>query len=475
VSQRRPGRLRGQATVELAITLIVLVPIVFYVLFLHELLAYSLEWQEAIVTPAWDGVPNDFVPEWLRHGCGDRHDRAQYCVAGSSGTDFDNSPVNYEDTYQGRPAKPSVALKAELTNRLNYCDHTSTVDAYDTARTEELNEPIGNVSAIAESCDSREHHVALRAHQCWLGAGAKHIRCTLTPTDESSADAPGSDFVFLAHEGSRAHAVRGGLVSCTAKLSVINYFLPNVFLNLSDRGTLLTDKERATAGSDVHGAATTQNSWVFGAATPDRFAVLHNSWNLNAIKDLDPRYSPRDVPDLPTGGVALPHEPVPGNAERQYGDETVRFEGWQPRLPVGDAAAHPLYRRTRAYYDSLASEGARAARDFAVGLTSDGILDDVIGTDDAEGIGNDPLTPSVAFRSTYDEEGDDTLQDPTRLFDKPPNTSSDPLYWGRNHGHFASGWDYFLDVEPPDPSDTRWAPVANPQRRQYKMWLRRTR
>jgi hypothetical protein len=56
-------RARGAAAVETAVTMIVLVPLIFYTLFLEDMLAYKLENQEPGIVAAWDYTTNDYMKE----------------------------------------------------------------------------------------------------------------------------------------------------------------------------------------------------------------------------------------------------------------------------------------------------------------------------------------------------------------------------------------------------------------------------
>ena len=59
--KRRLRLRRGQATVELAVTTIVFVPLCLYVLFLDDLLRYKLDLAEAVFSSSWDytSIPYD--------------------------------------------------------------------------------------------------------------------------------------------------------------------------------------------------------------------------------------------------------------------------------------------------------------------------------------------------------------------------------------------------------------------------------
>ena len=105
---------------ELAVTMIVMLPLIFYSIFLSDLLLYHLEWQEAIVTPAWDAAVLDY-PELRR-------------------------PVE-------------GATNVQSNNRLLFCDHSSAYDSFNRSY----------------DCDDSIHHQAMAAHQCWLGGGKQRV------------------------------------------------------------------------------------------------------------------------------------------------------------------------------------------------------------------------------------------------------------------------------------------------------------
>lgn len=110
---------RGQAVVELAVAMLIIVPTFLYVLFLDDLLRAKLDLEEAVVTAPW---------EYAR--------------------------VNYEQGAAGTGLRSAI--------RLGWCDHTTAYNSYD--RGYECG-PI--------------HHVALSAHTCWLTNGAKQVSCSV--------------------------------------------------------------------------------------------------------------------------------------------------------------------------------------------------------------------------------------------------------------------------------------------------------
>ena len=51
---------RGQAAVELAVSLIIIMPLVFYSLFLADLTAYRLDQSEAVYSTSWDFMMHNY-------------------------------------------------------------------------------------------------------------------------------------------------------------------------------------------------------------------------------------------------------------------------------------------------------------------------------------------------------------------------------------------------------------------------------
>ena len=113
---------RGQATVELAVTTIVFVPLALYVLFLGDLLRHKLDLAEVVFSSAWD---------------------------------YTSVPLD--------KGVPNLSKPYELT----YCDHTSAYNSYDSNF----------------ECENPQNHVALAAHACWqTGAGyeANKLKCKIS-------------------------------------------------------------------------------------------------------------------------------------------------------------------------------------------------------------------------------------------------------------------------------------------------------
>lgn len=176
---------RGAAAVELAVSVIFLVPLIMYMHFLQEMLIMKLNGQEAAVQASWDFTILDYGSE----------------VRGVA---------------DGKYARFS---------RLTYCDHTAAYDSYDRDY----------------DCENDSiHHKSMTAHECWIGKDAAkyggQVRCNISEP--------------LTPSGAAASAVagfgQGGVVTCSSRLGIMNYYLPNSFLNNFRKGKGFTVNEDAS-------------------------------------------------------------------------------------------------------------------------------------------------------------------------------------------------------------------------------------
>ncbi len=219
----------GAAAVEMALSLIVLVPLMFYTLFLDDLLRFRLDAQEAALSTVWDTVNLDY---------------SQAPKIGSSEDDKEGDKV-------GKMA------------RLQFCDHTSAYDSFDEAY----------------DCEGDRHHVAVSAHVCWMVGEAKQVSCwgpdkSVGTASDSTASGFGGQFT------------KGGMITCSARAAVLNYLLPQHFLQEFERGVEVTDKDKFKGS--VHsnaGTANSQNAFLFGT---ERLAILTDTWALLDVPDLAP-------------------------------------------------------------------------------------------------------------------------------------------------------------------------------------------
>lgn len=101
----------------MSLLMIVLVPIVFYTLFLDDLLRHRLDLMESVVSSPWDFAAID-------------------------------QQENKGENIDGL-------------ERLSWCDHTLTYNSYDNGY----------------ECDNNVHHKAFTAHVCWIVEGGQQVEC----------------------------------------------------------------------------------------------------------------------------------------------------------------------------------------------------------------------------------------------------------------------------------------------------------
>ncbi|MDX2008833.1 MAG: hypothetical protein SFW67_01500 [Myxococcaceae bacterium] len=202
----RAGLRRGAATVELAVSMIFLVPLIMYMVTLQEMFIMKFNGQEGAIQASWDFTVLDY----------------------SQAPPMDSGEQGFNGGSVGSMS------------RLTYCDHSAAYDSYDQPR----------------DCDDQVHHKNMTVHECWIGDSpgsyGGQISCY-------SAGEP------LRPTGAASGAVaqqfgNGGVVNCTSRLGIMNYYLPNSFLNNFRKGK----------GFDVNTDASGQNKekmksrWAFG-------------------------------------------------------------------------------------------------------------------------------------------------------------------------------------------------------------------
>jgi hypothetical protein len=208
---------RGGAAVELAVLMVLLIPLVMYTLYMEDLLFYKLDQEETVFSAPWDFAHHDY-----------RH-RLAVLIPGEV---------------------------QRLTGQI-YWDHTSAWNTYDNPRVD------GN---------DTKHHQALTAHQCWLTQGAQELRCGWDSNGVGDGRETDSHF--------RGVAAGGRVAQCSAILGVQNYFLPEKFLGGLNNVAYSKRWTASAGGANIHDNAKHDN-WVFPRET---FAVLHDPWALNYIK-----------------------------------------------------------------------------------------------------------------------------------------------------------------------------------------------
>lgn len=231
---------RGAAAVEMALTMLLIVPVMMYALFLSDLLSYRLDQQEAVTSTLWDFTTQDYEKALPR------------VSGGTTG----------EDDSSSAPSQLVVQRHA----RLMFCDHESGLSGYDNT----------DGSSYGD-CSGEDHHQAVTAHQCWLNANAQQITCA----DPDSSVGLASDPTHRAI-GSALHP-NGGLVSCSGRVVVLNYLLPKTFLQEFSKVHLT--KEKWEGG--VHGNAKAADSATGYYFEEDRLALLTDPWALNSIQQIN--------------------------------------------------------------------------------------------------------------------------------------------------------------------------------------------
>ncbi|HEX5749357.1 MAG TPA: hypothetical protein VFZ09_24225 [Archangium sp.] len=227
--------------------MLVLIPIFLYALFLDDLLRYSLDVQEAVVSTVWDYTVQDYT------GTGDKK----------------FNPVTVQHYA-----------------RLMYCDHESGKNRYD-EKTE---------SGELKDCAEEDHHdgTALVAHVCWLNSREKAKgdsvdkpgdtkQVTCVGPDKSVGDL-GADGLYAGYHSS-GEFNQGGFIHCSARAVVENYLLPQRFLpEFSD------DKERVDLTKKMWRAKKGGNGYHDNAKDGDKgsayfikeqeMSILVDTWAL---------------------------------------------------------------------------------------------------------------------------------------------------------------------------------------------------
>jgi hypothetical protein len=270
---------RGGATVETAVMMIALVPLIMYTFYLSDLVFYHLDQDEAVYSSAWDFLSFDY-----------RHLQA----GASKGA---SSPKNNPE-----PTGATTVDWVSHSNRRTYADHSSAFNTY--------GDP-------AKDANDTDHHQALAAHECWFananGGDQNNMGEQVTCRREFGGLGGGgiTDYGSPAGEYSLTLAKdTGGIYNCRARIGVENYFLPTVFLNFGKKNKagnvgLTPDLDSGemkryvapTGSGTQRGDTITKNAEGDAFMFPvGSFAVMHDSWALNWVRDdniLSGKY-PRD-------------------------------------------------------------------------------------------------------------------------------------------------------------------------------------
>ncbi|RKH48825.1 hypothetical protein [Corallococcus llansteffanensis] len=253
MSRLTPPRraLRGAASVEMALSMIALIPIFMYALFLDDLLRYSLDAQEAAVTTVWDFTTQDYT-KGLKPG-------------GGGGTGPQGGASNVQHNA-----------------RLTYCDHESGIDRPD----------VMSGSNYAD-CEDTDHHLAVVAHVCWMNSNAKQVTCEAPEQGAGELSGLAQDY--------QGEFTNGGLIKCSARAVVENYLLPEEFLPEFSDGVKLTKKNWKQEGvENVHDNAQAGVGGADGNAyflKEQKMAILTDTWALTEDADISPSDSSGEMYD----------------------------------------------------------------------------------------------------------------------------------------------------------------------------------
>lgn len=442
-----PRQHRGQAMVEMTVSLVVAVPLLLFTMFLQDYTLHYLDWQETVVTPAWDAYSSDYVNAQMSY--------TRINPPAWSAT----SPTNHQQTYAAS-VSPMFAgtpeAKVQSVARLSFCDHTSAKNssgAFSPGNhlTSAAYDPIA--SRGSPDCGGKALN-SIGGHPSWTVGPSRQVRCTQEPARTAELVPGFAGRTEAAQSGDR----RGGIISCTSRLSVVNMILPNRTLFGWGGEQNITDKTRHRAGDPDSAAAS--SSWTFGHGRgADNFAVLHDSWSVNSVMNIDTRY----VTDRASPSSA--HSYQYGEGDRRisggsYGDTNNPGENFQ---------RNPFWKRVQFFYygeiggprgGATATQRRALDQAHAFGTTMTRTVTVAglrVGALSPEAIqdgpfGNDPRTATLVYRrqdrftsgnysrstgvSDFDAAGRYGHQRQNFSFDLEHTP-----FTARSTGQYAAGWD----------------------------------
>ena len=308
---------RGAASVELAVSMIFLVPLIMYMIFLQDMLIMKLNGQEAAVQASWDFTVLDY-----------------------------GSAVQADGIARF--------------SRLTYCDHTAAYDSYDRDF----------------DCDDVRHHKAMTAHECWIGKDPNgyggQVRCSL-----AEQLSPGG-----AATGAVAGFGQGGVVNCNSRLGIMNYYLPNSFLNNFRGG------KGFTVNVDASGVQKQKmkSRWAVGNGSASGQDEAHND-----------RAQAKENGETSLGSnywrLALTEHTMlvdPWALGLDDGKDIPRID---PDMPSGPNLSNPLYARIRAAYGTAKSATDKAEQ-WNKAIEGAGFIK---GTSRQDSVGDNLTTAAAAF------------------------------------------------------------------------------
>lgn len=240
-------RARGAAAVEMAVSLIVLVPVFLYALFLDDLLRYSLDVQEAAVSTVWDFTVQDYTRD-----------------------------LPTEGTRSKGPKGGLTVVQKQA--RYMFCDHESGIDSFEQQSYTEGGESFQSY----RDCQETGHHQALVAHVCWINEQAKQVTC-------ENPEKNVGDLGDRLHSSFQGQFTHGGLFKCSAKAVVENYLLPKQFLNNQFSRVDLSKKFWTTKdGKSVHDLSEEGTDDTAYYIQQQQLAILADTWALTRPENLRP-------------------------------------------------------------------------------------------------------------------------------------------------------------------------------------------
>ncbi|AKJ06535.1 hypothetical protein ATI61_105479 [Archangium gephyra] len=243
---RHSKQQRGAASVEAAISMLIIIPAFMYALFLDDLLRYAADLQEAVVSTPWDFAGQNYTQP-----------NSRGLKGGASAT------------------KPTGGnLEVQHQARLMYCDHESSGDSYK------------GDSSYVNDCDGEDHHQgkALSGHVCWLndsdgdGDGNPDAHQVTCEPVQRNVGLLGSDMYSDYHnQFGRA----GGMYECHGQEVVENYLLPKSFLQEFAGDEKMSKENWSNDGSSIHENAKKGDKDTAYYLAEQRFALVADSWAVN--------------------------------------------------------------------------------------------------------------------------------------------------------------------------------------------------
>lgn len=325
-------RRRGAAAVELAVAMIFMVPLIMYMFFLQDMLVMKLNGQEAAVQATWDFTVLNYGAQ-VRDGDGD-----------------------------------TGAWGVSRRSRWTYCDHTSAYDSYDQGY----------------DCNDQVHHKAMSAHECWIGNDGSYSGQVYCVFEGEPLNVSGGGASAVAGFG------QGGQVRCYSRLGIMNYYLPNSFLNTFRGGKGFTVNVDSTGTQKKR----MESRWAVG--------------NSGQPKAQDDAHNDRTQVNKGGGETS-----ASANYWRLARTEHVMLvdpwaltlEGGQNEIADIDPDSqppdgHPLFARIKAAYESK-NQAINQAKSWNQDIQSDGLLNGQSLTDFQ---GDDPSTAAAAFKKQDAEQ-----------------------------------------------------------------------